>query len=383
MELSVWDSNQSYVTAATLSSNGLYLGAPSRSSTYKLEVQGNASLSGPLHMGFGELTSDGNLNEHSLYFLNSSSQPLSLTLPDAQSRPGQSLELIKTGGDKDIYLFSDNITGASNLALKGSSTPSLTLRSNGAAWYLSQALNYDNTYTPQQFKTAADYWKTEYAGNLLAHWDFDEPAGATAYTDSSSYARSTTVLGSRFVSGSEGVDQLAVSKDGNGGLKANNSAELSGMKQMSIATWIKPSDVSGHKRLISFNNTAISDNIIYELQLDGSEKIKFTVARDLQTKRVVNSTRSIAANTWVHIVATMNSLDNSMKIFLNGVEDGSANTYPIADVSGDSNYSLYIKCYKDGGSSGVLGSMDDLRIYNRALTAIEVADLYRVYNFSP
>ena len=80
-----------------------------------------------------------------------------------------------------------------------------------------------------------------------------------------------------------------------------------------------------------------------------------------------NSTGTLSANTWYHVAATWDA--NISRIYINGVADGT-NT-------GDSN--LLGNTYRIGHSA-VLGgpfngNIDDIRIYNRALSAQEIRTL--------
>lgn len=385
LEWSVADNKSQFVTAATLSSNGLLLGKnKSHSSSYRLEVQGNVSISGPLRTEFEEIKDDAILDKHNLYFINSSDKPLRLTFPDASTRSGQAIEIIKTGGDKDIYLFSDNITGADNLAIKGNSNnSSLRFRSNGKVWYLGQTRSYEDGYTPSHFKTTLDYW-TQYSSNLLCHWKFDEPEGDQTYEDSSLlYHRSTNVVGKKMSSSQDGIDGLSAQRTENSGLVTDELDDLSGMAQLSISVWIKPNALDTTQKIVSLNSGSSADNIIYELQLNKSnKKIQFSTATgENKVLRSVTSNHIIKTQ-WTHIVATTNCDEKTTRIYINGTRDKSS-TFdhhdPITKVETNEGHKLYVICNQDTGKLGLKGHIDDLRIYNRELDQDDVKDLYKAY----
>jgi hypothetical protein len=82
---------------------------------------------------------------------------------------------------------------------------------------------------------------------------------------------------------------------------------------------------------------------------------------------------SIQVNQWTHMVGVNQS--GSITFYLNGVPQ---TVTPAPFVSHDSNY-LYIG-RNSAGSGPLVGSLDEIRIYNRALSPSEVLDLY---NYAP
>lgn len=84
----------------------------------------------------------------------------------------------------------------------------------------------------------------------------------------------------------------------------------------------------------------------------------------------VNSTAPLLMNQWNHVVGTFDG--KALKIYVNGYEQGSTTTTntPAACTSSDS---LEIG---GGGSQAFHGRLDEITLYNRALTASEVRDLF-------
>jgi len=85
------------------------------------------------------------------------------------------------------------------------------------------------------------------------------------------------------------------------------------------------------------------------------------------------ATTALATNTWYHVVLTYDSV-NGLKLYLNGVQDGSAAGNGVLIATGTTTWIT-----NDSGTAGrfLAGSMDDVRIYRRALTVSEVVALYR------
>ena len=78
-------------------------------------------------------------------------------------------------------------------------------------------------------------------------------------------------------------------------------------------------------------------------------------------------------NTWRHVVATVDA--SYLRVYVNGVEDATPVARTIGDVvSGGTNL---IGRYNFGGGDYFLGSIDEFRIYDRALSADEIKQHYQ------
>ena len=93
----------------------------------------------------------------------------------------------------------------------------------------------------------------------------------------------------------------------------------------------------------------------------------------------VVSSQTLLAGTWYHLVATLDSTSNTALIYINGVQKGSS------AISGGWSWGSNTVSFGGrfggwGGGQYFHGTLDDLRIYNRALTPAEVRQLY---NYAP
>jgi hypothetical protein len=92
-----------------------------------------------------------------------------------------------------------------------------------------------------------------------------------------------------------------------------------------------------------------------------------------QTSGVLSDVDVIDANTWHHVVGVADTVTSW--IYIDGELNNTGDADPIADNSGNL---LSIGAISEGGANNLDGSLDDVRIYNRALTATEVKQLYRL-----
>lgn len=76
-------------------------------------------------------------------------------------------------------------------------------------------------------------------------------------------------------------------------------------------------------------------------------------------------------NTWYHLVGTRNG--STLKLFVNGVLVNSVTDTTVSDTDNttDINFGK-----RTGGTQWLDGNLKDIRIWNRALTSVEISDLY-------
>lgn len=149
---------------------------------------------------------------------------------------------------------------------------------------------------------------------------------------------------------------------GNAKLLANN--------QISLSCWCYFNDLGAWKGIITkgINSGA------YGIQLDrnGNNRLQFTGI--YTSSQWVIGTTTLTTGNWYHLVATYSN--RNVKLYVNGVEDISATVeWDIVD----NNENLSIGCDFPGGDEYHCGLLQDVRIYNRALTAKEIKTLYNLY----
>ncbi|MDP3956223.1 MAG: LamG domain-containing protein [bacterium] len=159
-----------------------------------------------------------------------------------------------------------------------------------------------------------------------------------------------------------------------------------------ISMWIKPTSDNA-KEAIYFDIGPLNSTASTHLYLDldwrlGNNAFKFGAAKDGIDQWYVSGPNDSATpylNQWVHITITHDGV--TPRTYINGVDSGftfivstnktawiksvatDATTKATKIITGGYNYS-------SGPILFFPGSIDDVRIYNRALTATEVAELY-------
>jgi hypothetical protein len=146
---------------------------------------------------------------------------------------------------------------------------------------------------------------------------------------------------------------------------------------LSIVAWIKPESTSDVMRIVS-KYQATSGNRSYQIfagNVDYTD-IAFTVSNDGTTITVCyTSNPVISAGTWTHIAAVYNGTD--MRVYINGSlsNNGTNNpkTYSSGIVNGAANFEIG---RYDGNTKYFDGLIDEVAVFNRALSADEIAAIY-------
>jgi hypothetical protein len=137
-----------------------------------------------------------------------------------------------------------------------------------------------------------------------------------------------------------------------------NSASLQLTTGMTLEAWVNPSTVSSAWRDVVYKG---NDN--YFLEATSTNGGKPWAGG---TFGETSGTAPLAANTWTHLAVTYDKV--TLRLYVNGVQVSSlARTVNIAtstnplQIGGDSIYGQYFQ-----------GSIDEVRIYNRALAQAEI-----------
>jgi len=166
-------------------------------------------------------------------------------------------------------------------------------------------------------------------------------------------------------------DRTVLTLDGNGDYVDISNSESMNLSQFTLSTWIKTGD---HKNtvLIEKGNSWNAD-LRYFLHLQDSSTGN-TLAYGINTTNWTGVSASSAAvidNAWHHTVFAYDG--STATLYVDGVQvDQQTGWTMAADTATPVTFGG-----RSGWSAGTLsGSMDDLRIWNRALSASEVATLH-------
>jgi uncharacterized protein (TIGR02145 family) len=238
---------------------------------------------------------------------------------------------------------------------------------------------------------------TTLQNGLVGYWPFCGNA-----SDGSGNGNNGTVNGATLTSDRFGSANGAYSFDGNSRIYNNNTPLrqiIDGVNSFSVGIWFSR-DSSGNtlgaassqaKVLFAFdgNNSAPYKRVWATLgQLNDSiTQIQFVRNNSItgMPEVVYNTDTFIEPGTWNHLIVTFNGtlvrvyLNNSL---LSSIYSGSPNM-PISILGPDNNViGFTIADNNQNNLSNFSGKLDDITIYNRALSASEIQQLYTLNNFS-
>lgn len=220
--------------------------------------------------------------------------------------------------------------------------------------------------------------------NLVGYWPFNETTASASVVDSSGSSNTGTAQGS---GGSNNLPQPTAdvpsvlftntrskSFDGTDDY-VSTTTSFSNPQAFSLALWFKTGTASG-KKLIGFENaqtgtgTSSWDRGVY-MGTDG--KVKFYWYDG--GPQTISSAATYTDNAWHHALVTYdNAAAPKVSLYVDGVLQGTGNTTAVS-------YSGYwrIGGYKGGGTGTgdgyYTGLLDDVRVYTRALSSVEITSL--------
>ena len=211
-------------------------------------------------------------------------------------------------------------------------------------------------------KEAAARSGADKESGLLAWWRFDEGKGTTA-GDLSGYGRHGKLSAPRWVTGVSGT---ALAFDGSAnGMHVDGSEGLVGLEGFTVSMWIK---VKGSGKFTPF-----SVNMLTRLYLDDSAS-HFAMSTENNTWYGPGSVCAFPAlpkDKWVHVAVSYDK--KAIQVYLDGELAGTSTGTSGKPESASAE--LTIGLSDAGGLDDFIGEMDEVRMYDRALSAGKIEAL--------
>jgi glucose/arabinose dehydrogenase len=219
-------------------------------------------------------------------------------------------------------------------------------------------------WTPATATTyTATYVTAPGAGGLVAAYGFDESAG-TSVSDRSGRGNTGTLSGATWAAGRTGS---AVAFDGvDDWITVPDAPALDLTTGMTLEAWVYPTRVSGWQTLITKERAGPS---VYGLFASTGPDIRASAKIMLPSgNQRVYGASALPVNTWTHLAATYDGA--ALRLYVNGSPVGSralsgaiATSGAPLRLGGNAVYGEFFR-----------GRVDDVRIYNRALSAAEIVN---------
>lgn len=149
---------------------------------------------------------------------------------------------------------------------------------------------------------------------------------------------------------------------------------------MTISAWIRR-DTTGTNDIILAKSAGGSANTSYFLNITADNKVDVWLSSSVNNYVIWHSTNTITDTKQHNIIIVFDgsqAIADMIDIYIDGVSEVVAN-FPTGSFTGtmlDSSENVNIGCYGDGTGYFFNGIIDEVKIYNRALTAPEIKSIY-------
>jgi hydrogenase maturation factor HypE len=199
------------------------------------------------------------------------------------------------------------------------------------------------------------------ASGLIAAYSFDQGTGSLA-PDATGLGHTGTITGATWTSGGRFGGAL-VFNGSSAQVAVADTPDLDLTTGMTLEAWVRPTGLSGWRTVIM---KEASNTLAYTLYAHDQAPRPAGYIRVGGADRSAAGTAALALNTWTHIAATYDGA--ALRLYVNGTQAGSVNvtgSISMSDgalrIGGNAIWGEYFQ-----------GSIDEVRIYNRALSAGEI-----------
>jgi subtilisin-like proprotein convertase family protein len=281
---------------------------------------------------------------------NGTTGPLSFTIGDVDT-PVSSLVLSAASSNPALIPTNDIVFGGSGTTRTVTATP-VTGQAGATLITL--------TVSDGSLSSNTSFWVTVFDGpcDLVAAYSFNAGTG-TIVADSSGYNNNGTIVAATWTN--SGRYGSALFFDGTSALiTIHDAPSLQLTTGMTLEAWVRPTTVSSVWRDVIYKG---DDN--YFLEATSTSGGVPAMGGTFSTSSLYGPT-ALTVDTWAHLAATYDGA--TMRLYVNGTQVASqpqtgamATSTNSLQIGGDDIYGQHFS-----------GTIDEVRIYNRALTATEI-----------
>ncbi|MDQ1723313.1 MAG: hypothetical protein QOG52_341, partial [Frankiaceae bacterium] len=215
-------------------------------------------------------------------------------------------------------------------------------------------------------------------------WRFDQGSGTTVYDQSGGGFKGTLSSGVSWAAGKygSGVNFPSVNLATN--YVTSTQLPIRTSQSFSVAAWVNVADTAGVRTAVSAGTTGSFSG--FYLKYDAGQwrfSMPFTASTANGSMDQIGAAAGSPAGQWVHLVGVYNASTYLMTLYVNGVSvaTGTRSTGTGA-TNWDATGGLTLGQSRYGFSNpGIaadpwFGMIDDVRLYNRAVSASEVSTIY-------
>jgi hypothetical protein len=201
---------------------------------------------------------------------------------------------------------------------------------------------------------------------LVGWWPFNGNAN-----DESGNGNNGTVNGATLTTDRFGNAGNAYNFDGiNDWIEISDNSSLDLNFELTLSAWINTNSISVTQRIIDKSTVGQADSWCFDLGVMGVGDLRLIVAGSV-INQAMSQANIIENNIWTHVLTTYNG--TSVKFYVNGIM-----VYSISQIGStpSNNNSVRIGVNSLYNNEWFDGDLDDIGIWNRALSECEIQDLY-------
>ena len=210
---------------------------------------------------------------------------------------------------------------------------------------------------------------------LIIHYSFDGDANDRSGNDNHGIVNGAQLTSDRF-----GNANSAYSFDGiNNFISAG--ADILPSAERTTALWFKANTVSNHPVLFSYGGGSCGSSWFMGLNATNYNN-SYYLSSHCDVNTLTSPYSQDPINAWFHLIVSTDT--NGTRMYVNGVQVASNNNYITNTNVAGKDLSIGVATspsgsvpYTDVNVGYFDGSIDDVRIYNRALSESEIQELYQ------
>ncbi|HEU5071356.1 MAG TPA: rhamnogalacturonan lyase B N-terminal domain-containing protein [Verrucomicrobiae bacterium] len=210
---------------------------------------------------------------------------------------------------------------------------------------------------------------TTHPFDLYAHWTFDETDGSTAADDAGTNAAALG-SGANWVAGKSGN---AVHLDGTAnGFVRLPTGVVSNLNDFTIAAWVKLDTLVPWSRVFDFGSGTGTYMFLTPASYGGNTVRYAITRRSNGSEEQINCPTVLTTGVWHHVAVTLTGPVGIL--YVDGAPVGTNSAMTLRPSTLGNTVSNYLG-RSQWSDPGMAGAVDELRIYNRALSAAEISQL--------
>jgi len=231
-------------------------------------------------------------------------------------------------------------------------------------WYVVSATN-EKGESPNSVESSAT------PSDFLVHLKLDETTGSTAADASGNGFPGTTINNPAWTAGN--LNNALTFASASSQYATLPAGVVFGVNDFTVSAWVKMTSFATWARIFDFG-TGTNNYMFLTPQYTGTSpnaaKLRFAIRTPSVGEQVINSTVALTAGDWAHVAVTLSGSTGTL--YFNGTAVGTNTAMTLKPASLGTTTQNYLG--KSQWNDPYLnGTIDDFRIYSRALSASEIS----------